>query len=102
MPLGGIYPAISEWGIWIYKLVGLKIEPPWGSLELPYLSITSVLSFGLISGVFTTALFPRQFKIRKDTLSGYVQGFVGGVLIGIGSFLVGACNDSKVIYETAH
>ncbi len=92
MPLGGIYPAISEWGIWIYKLVGLKIEPPWGSLELPYLSITSVLSFGLISGVFATALFSRQFKIRKDTLSGYVQGFVGGVLIGIGSFLVGACN----------
>jgi uncharacterized membrane protein YedE/YeeE len=92
MPIGGIYPAISEWGIWIYKLVGLKIEPPWGSLELPYLSITSVLSLGLISGVFTAALFSRQFKIRKDSLSGYVQGFAGGVLIGVGSFLVGACN----------
>lgn len=92
MPIGGIYPAISEWGIWTYKLVGLKIEPPWGSLELPYLSITSVLSLGLISGVFAAALFSKQFKIRKDTLSGYLQGFAGGVSIGIGSFWVGACN----------
>lgn len=92
MPIGGIYPTISEWGIWIYRLVGLKIKPPWGFLELPYLSITGILSLGLILGVFVAALFSKQFKIRKDTPSSYLQGFIGGVLIGIGSFLAVACN----------
>ncbi len=92
MPLGGIYPAVSEWGIWTYKLAGLEIKPPFGSLELPHLSIKSILSLGLMSGVFVSSLLSRQFKLRKDTPGGYLQGFAGGVLIGIGSFLAGACN----------
>ncbi len=91
MPIGGIYPAIADWGIWIYKLAGINIQPPWGSLELPHLSIISVLTFGLIFGFFSAALFSKQFKVRKDTVSGYLQGFIGGALMGIGSLLVGAC-----------
>jgi uncharacterized membrane protein YedE/YeeE len=91
MPLGGIYPAIADWGIWTYKLVGINITPPWGSLQYPHLSIISVLSFSLILGVLAAALLSRQFKIRKDTVSGYIQGFLGGALMGIGSFIVGAC-----------
>ena len=91
MPIGGIYPAIADWGIWIYKLAGINIQPPWGSLELPHLSIISVLSFGLFFGFFLAALFSKQFKVRKDTVSGYLQGFIGGALMGIGSLLVGAC-----------
>ena len=91
MPIGGIYPAIADWGIWIYRLAGINIQPPWGSLELPHLSIISVLTFGLIFGFFSAALFSKQFKVRKDTVSGYLQGFIGGALMGIGSFLVGAC-----------
>ncbi len=91
MPIGGIYPAMADWGIWIYKLAGINIQPPWGTLELPYLSIISVLSFGLFFGFFLAALLSKQFKVRKDTASGYLQGFIGGALMGIGSFLVGAC-----------
>lgn len=91
MPIGGVYPAIADWGIWLYRLVGINIQPPWGTLELPHLSIISVLNFGLILGFFSAALYSRQFKIRKDTISGYAQGFIGGALMGIGSFLVGAC-----------
>lgn len=91
MPIGGIYPAMSDWGIWIYKLAGINIQPPWGSLELPHLSIISVLSFGLFFGFFLASLLSKQFKVRKDTVAGYLQGFIGGALMGIGSFLVGAC-----------
>ncbi len=91
MPIGGVYPAMADWGIWIYRVFGLNIQPPWGTLELPHLSIISVLNFGLILGFLSAALFSRQFKIRKDTVTGYAQGFIGGALMGIGSFLVGAC-----------
>lgn len=91
MPLGGIYPAIADWGIWIYRLAGINIEPPWGTLEPPHQSIISVLNVGLILGFLSAALFSRQFKYRKDTTAGYVQGFFGGVLMGIGSFITGAC-----------
>jgi len=91
MPLGGIYPAIADWGIWTYKLVGLDITPPWGSLQPPHLSIISVLSVSIMLGVLTAALLSKQFKLRKDTVGGYVQGFLGGTLMGIGSFIVGAC-----------
>jgi len=91
MPLGGIYPAIADWGIWIYRLVGLNITPPWGTLTSPYLSIISILNFGLMFGALISSLFSRQFKIRKDSTIGYIQGFIGGAMMGIGSFLVGAC-----------
>lgn len=91
MPIGGVYPAMADWGIWVYRFAGINIQPPWGTLELPYLSVISVLNFGLILGFFSAALLTRQFKIRKDTVSGYAQGFIGGALMGIGSFLVGAC-----------
>lgn len=91
MPLGGIYPAIADWGIWMYRLVGFNVEPPWGSLEVPWLSLTSILNLGLILGFFIAALLSKQFKIRKDTKGGYIQAFLGGVLMGIGSFLSGAC-----------
>ena len=91
MPIGEFYPAIADWGIWIYKLAGINIQPPWGSLELPHLSIISVLSFGLFFGFFLASLLSKQFKVRKDTVAGYLQGFIGGALMGIGSLLVGAC-----------
>ncbi|MBI5741637.1 MAG: YeeE/YedE family protein [Nitrospirae bacterium] len=91
MPIGGVYPAMADWGIWTYRLLGLNIQPPWGSLELPHKSIISVLNFGLILGFLSAALLTRQFKIRKDTAAGYLQGFIGGALMGIGSFMVGAC-----------
>ncbi|RJQ20543.1 MAG: hypothetical protein C4560_04915 [Nitrospiraceae bacterium] len=91
MPFGGIYPAIADWGIWIYRLAGLNITPPWGTLTPPHLSIISIVNAGLILGTLSSALLSRQFKLRKDSASGYIQGFIGGALMGIGSFLVGAC-----------
>jgi hypothetical protein len=43
MPIGGVYPAIADRGIWMYKIAGLDIKPPWGTLTLPHLSVISVL-----------------------------------------------------------
>lgn len=91
IPLGGVYPAMADWGIWTYRLVRLKIEPPWGSLELPYLSIRSVINFGLLLGALIGALLSKEFMIRKATIGTYIQSSVGGALMGIGSFLAGAC-----------
>src|SRR4030065_1937373 len=73
MPIGGVYPAMADWGIWLYRLAGINIQPPWGTLELPHLSIISVLNFGLILGGLSAALLVKHFKIRKDTISGYAQ-----------------------------
>ncbi len=42
-------------------------------------------------GALISAPFSKQFKIRKDSVTGYLMGFAGGALMGIGSFLVGAC-----------
>lgn len=91
IPISGIYPAIAEWGIWTYRLVGLEIEPPWGTLEPLHLSMKSVITFGLMFGALIGALFSKEFMIRKATMGAYLQSFTGGVLMAIGSFLVGSC-----------
>jgi len=91
IPIAGIYPAIAEWGIWTYRLAGLEIEPPWGTLEPLHLSMKSVISFGLILGAFIGALLSREFRIRKATIGAYLQSFAGGVLMAIGSFWAGSC-----------
>ncbi len=92
MPLFGVYPAMADWGIWTFKLAGLDIPTPWGStLELPHLSSRSIVNFGLLFGAFIGALLSREFMIRKATIGAYLQSTAGGVLMGIGSFLVGSC-----------
>ncbi len=92
MPLFGVYPAMADWGIWIYKLAGINIPTPWGSsLELPYLSSRSMVNFGLLFGALIGALMSKQFMFRKATPGAYLQSTVGGVLMGIGSFMVGSC-----------
>ncbi len=92
MPLFGVYPAMADWGIWTYKLAGINIPTPWGStLELPHLSSRSVVNFGLLLGAFIGALLSKEFMIRKASVGAYIQSSVGGVLMGVGSFLVGSC-----------
>ncbi len=92
MPLFGVYPAMADWGIWTYRLVGLDIPTPWGStLELPHLSSRSMVNFGLLFGALIGALFSSEFMIRRASAGAYLQSTMGGVLMGIGSFLVGSC-----------
>ncbi len=92
MPLFGVYPAMADWGIWTYKLAGLNIPTPWGSiLELPHLSSRSMVNFGLLLGAFIGALLSKEFMIRKASIGSYIQSTAGGVLMGVGSFLVGSC-----------
>ncbi len=92
MPLFGVYPAMADWGIWTYKLAGLDIPTPWGSsLEMSHLSSRSMVNFGLLFGALIGALYSSEFIIRKASASAYLQSTAGGVLMGIGSFLVGSC-----------
>ena len=95
MPLFGVYPAMADWGIWTFKLAGLDIPTPWGStLELPYLSSRSMVNFGLLLGALIGALLSREFMIRKATTGAYLQSTAGGILMGIGSFMVGSGKES--------
>ncbi len=91
MPIGGVYPAMADWGIWLYKIAGFNLQTPWGSLELPHLSIRSVITFGLMFGALVGALLSKEFMIRKASTATYIQSSVGGALMGLGSFMVGSC-----------
>ncbi len=91
MPFSGIYPAMANWGVWIYKLAGIDTEAPWGYIQLPHLSIISVLTIALVLGSLIGSLFSKKFKIRKAGAKDYSYSFVGGMLMGLGSFLAGSC-----------
>jgi uncharacterized membrane protein YedE/YeeE len=92
MPLFGVYPAMADWGIWTYKLAGINIPTPWGSvLEPPYLSSRSIVNFGLLGGALVGALLSGEFMLRKASPGDYIKSSMGGALMGIGSFLVGSC-----------
>ena len=91
MPLGGIFPAMADWGLWTYKLAGIDVQAPWGSPELPHKSVRGMIVAGLVLGSLAGALLSREFKFKKDTAGAYLKSFFGGALMGIGSFLTGAC-----------
>ncbi len=91
MPFSGIYPAMANWGVWIYRLAGIEVDAPWGFIQPPHLSIISILTIGLILGGLIGALFSKKFKMRKATPSEYTRSFFGGVFMGVGSLLAGSC-----------
>lgn len=91
MPLGGIFPAMADWGLWTYKLAGINVQAPWGSPELLHKSVRGMIVAGLVLGSLAGALLSREFRFKKDTTGAYLKSFFGGALMGIGSFLAGAC-----------
>ena len=83
--------VIAKWARWLYKVAFLDIfTSEQVTLTTQYYP-HSVLYIGLMSGVLLSALFARQFSIKKEGIGGYLQGFIGGALMGIGSFLAGSC-----------
>lgn len=79
MPLGGIYPAIADWGVWTYKLDGLNITPPWGTLTSPRLSIISLLNFGSMFGRFCHWQFLYDGRASFGSLAWWKANDMAGI-----------------------
>lgn len=88
----GVFPPMSMWGAWLYNLMGIKTEAPFGPLVAPHLDVGTVLDGGIILGALMAALLSWQFKIRRESFKGYIQGFVGGIIMGFGTVLTPPCN----------
>lgn len=90
----GVFPQISMWGASLYNLVGIKTEAPFPPYPVTpvYLDVHSMINFGIILGVLIAALLSREFKLRTDTMAGYGQGFLGGILMGFGTVMTPPCN----------
>ena len=90
----GVFPQISMWGASLYNFVGIKTEAPFPPYPVTpvYLDIHSMINFGIVLGVLVAALLAREFKLRTDSLAGYGQGFLGGILMGFGTVLTPPCN----------
>lgn len=90
----GVFPQISMWGAGLYNLVGIDVDAPFVPypLEAPYLDLHSMIDFGVILGVLSSALLSREFKIRVDDWRGYLTGFIGGILMGFGTVITPPCN----------
>lgn len=90
-PIGATTAVIADWGRWIYKITMLNNLIPWQVLPNSRYFPESMLYIGLMSGVLLSALFAGQFSLKREETGGYIQGFIGGTLMGIGSFLAGWC-----------
>jgi len=90
----GVFPQMSMWGAGLYNLVGVEVDAPFipYPLETPYLDVHSMIDFGIILGVLSSALLSREFKIRVDDWRGYLTGFIGGILMGFGTVITPPCN----------
>lgn len=90
-PIAATNAVIADWGSWIYNIASLNLQSPVHFLQTSRYFPQSIMYIGLMLGVFLSALFARQFSLRREKIGGYIQGFIGGALMGIGSFLAGAC-----------
>jgi hypothetical protein len=90
-PIGTTTAVISDWGGWIYKTALMDLESPVHFLQTSRYFPQSIIYIGLMLGVFLSALFAKQFSLKREKIGGYIQGFIGGGLMGIGSFLAGSC-----------
>jgi hypothetical protein len=90
-PIGATNAVISDWGRWIYNTASMNIESPVHFLQTSRYFPESFIYIGLMLGVFLSALMAKQFSLKGEKIGGYVQGFIGGALMGIGSFFAGYC-----------
>lgn len=85
----GVAGGLRVWGDWFFYGVGLYGQRPASAL---FLSDAAILTWGLLFGAFGSALLSRQFSLRMAPGLELGKGFVGGVLMGIGSVMAGGCN----------
>ena len=90
-PIAATNAVIADWGRWVYNVAMLDMQSPMHFLQTSRYFPQSIMYIGLMLGVFLSALFAKQFSLKREKIGGYIQGFIGGALMGIGSFLAGAC-----------
>ena len=90
----GVFPQMSMWGASILNGIGIDVDAPFKPYQVTpvHLDVHSMINFGILLGVLGAALIAREFKLRTDNWRGYVQGFLGGVLMGWGTVLTPPCN----------
>jgi uncharacterized membrane protein YedE/YeeE len=85
----GVVGGLREWVDWLFYLMGIfGSHPRYG----PHLSSSSILTFGLIWGAFTSALLSKQFAIKMPPPLEMIRGAIGGILMGIGAAMAMGCN----------
>ena len=81
--LGGLILGLLNWGSWIIKSVGIK---PVSDPIAPWFNTGSVQDFGIFFGAFIAILMASNFRFRMPQRKiRLVEGFAGGVLMGIGA-----------------
>jgi uncharacterized membrane protein YedE/YeeE len=85
----GVVGGLREWVDWSFYSLGIYGSHPYFS---PHLSSSSVLTFGLLWGAFSSALLSREFAIKIPPPLEVARGAIGGTLMGIGSAMAMGCN----------
>jgi uncharacterized protein len=89
----GVYGGIKNWGDWFNTFVGLgDILNISKELSSPLENRISILNMCLVIGAFSAALISRQFRISRPPKLEYLNGAIGGTLMGIGATLSMGCN----------
>lgn len=83
----GIADGVWNWGDHILKIAGLTNKE-----VAPFLIFTtSVTNLGLISGAMISSLMAKEFGIKIGHWRDLLRGFIGGILMGIGSVMAMGC-----------
>lgn len=85
----GVVGGLREWFDWLFYFGGIYNSHPHYT---PLLSSSSILTFGLLWGAFSSALLSKEFSIRIAPPFELLRGAIGGILMGIGTALAAGCN----------
>jgi len=84
----GVVGGIRVWGDWMWYGLGVLPQPANHLL----LSDPAILTWGLLAGAFGSALLSHQVAWTMAPAWELGKGFLGGILLGIGSGMAGGCN----------
>ena len=85
----GVVGGLRQWFDWLFYYFGIYSSHPHFN---PLLSGSSILTFGLIWGAFSSALLSKQFAIKIPPPLEVVRAAIGGTLMGIGAAMAMGCN----------
>ncbi len=85
----GVVGGLREWVDWSFYFAGIYGSRPYYN---PLLSTSSILTFGLLWGAFTSALLSKEFSLKIAPPLELARGAVGGIFMGIGTTMAAGCN----------
>ena len=89
----GVYGGIKNWGDWFNTFIGLgDILNISKELSSPLENRISIMNMCLVIGALSAALISRQFRISHPPMLEFINGAIGGTLMGIGATLSMGCN----------